>query len=62
MVVIDIDGDEESVNFTASDVTRCQWLLGPSEDGEYESTAGVGEPLFDSWVEWVLRGHHGEKS
>tara|TARA_R100001224_G_scaffold113906_1_gene102128 strand:+ start:8732 stop:10957 length:2226 start_codon:yes stop_codon:yes gene_type:complete len=69
---------EESVNFTASDVTdidikRCQWLLKsflrPSEDGEYESyyvpvmaaCAGVGEPLFDSWVDWVLRGHHGEK-
>ena len=48
------------------DVRRCQWLLQnflrPSEDGEYESyyvpvmaaCAGVGEPLFDSWVDWVL--------
>ena len=23
--------------------------------------AGVGEALFDNWVNWVLRGHHGEK-
>ena len=23
--------------------------------------AGVGEALFDDWVDWVLRGHHGEK-
>ena len=55
------------------DVQRCQWLLEnflrPSEDGEYESyyvpvmagCAGVGECLFDPWVDWVLRGHHGEK-
>ena len=58
---------------TDMDIKRCQWLLEsflrPSEDGEYESyyvpvmagCAGVGEPLFDSWVEWVLKGHHGEK-
>ena len=58
---------------TEVDVKRCQWLLDnflrPSEDGEYESyyvpvmaaCAGVGEVLFDNWVEWVLRGHHGEK-
>ena len=58
---------------TQIDVNRCQWLLEhflrPSEDGEYEeyyvpvmaACAGVGEALFDSWVEWVLRGHHGEK-
>ena len=55
------------------DVKRCQWLLRnflrPSEDGEYEdyylpvmaACAGVGEALFDDWVDWVLRGHHGEK-
>ena len=55
------------------DIKRCIWLLEsflrPSEDGEYESyyvpvmagCAGVGEPLFDAWVDWVLRGHHGEK-
>ena len=58
---------------TEVDVKRCQWLLDnflrPSEDGEYESyyvpvmaaCAGVGEVVFDNWVEWVLRGHHGEK-
>ena len=55
------------------DIKRCQWLLSnylaPSEDGEYESyyvpvmaaCAAMGQPLFDSWVDWVLRGHHGEK-
>ena len=58
---------------TDIDVKRCQWLLEnfirPSEDGEYESyyvpvlaaCAGVGEGVFDSWVTWVLKGHHGEK-
>ena len=58
---------------TDVDVRRCQWLLRnflrPSEDGEYESyyvpvmaaCAGVGEVVFDAWVEWVLSGHHGEK-
>ena len=58
---------------TEIDVKRCQWLLReflrPSEDGEYESMyvpvmaacAGVGGALFDDWVDWVLRGHHGEK-
>lgn len=55
------------------DIERCQWLLTnflrPSEDGEYESyyvpvmaaCAGIGEVMFDSWVEWVLKGHHGQK-
>ena len=55
------------------DIERCQWLLTnfirPSEDGEYETIyvpvmaacAGIGEPLFEAWVDWVLRGHHGEK-
>ena len=55
------------------DIRRCQWLLDnflrPTEDDEYESyyvpvmaaCAGVGEALFDNWVNWVLRGHHGEK-
>ena len=50
-----------------------QWLLReflrPSDDGEYESyyvpvmaaCAGVGQIIFDDWVDWVLRGHHGEK-
>ena len=58
---------------TDIDVKRCQWLLRellrPSEDEEYESyfvpvmaaCAGVGEVIFDDWVDWVLRGHHGEK-
>ena len=58
---------------TDQDIKRCQWLLTnflrPSEDGEYESyyvpvmasCAGVGEQLFDAWVDWVLKGHHGEK-
>ena len=58
---------------TNIDVRRCQWLLDnflvPSEDGEYESyyvpvmaaCAGVGGAIFDNWVDWVLRGHHGEK-
>ena len=59
---------------TDIDVKRCQWLLEefllPSEDGEYEeyyvpvlaACAGIGEAVFDSWVTWVLKGHHGEKS
>ena len=58
---------------TDIDVRRCQWLLEnflrPSEDDEYESyyvpvmaaCAGIGEGVFDSWVAWVLKGHHGEK-
>ena len=62
-----------SADVTDIDVKRCQWLLReflrPSDDGEYESyyvplmaaCAGVGEVLFDDWVDWVLRGHHGEK-
>ncbi len=23
--------------------------------------AAIGQPVFDAWVDWVLRGHHGEK-
>ena len=23
--------------------------------------AGIGQAVFDDWVEWVLKGHHGEK-
>ena len=58
---------------TSIDIERCQWLLTsflrPSDDGEYESyylpimaaCAGVGQPLFDTWTEWVLSGHHGAK-
>ena len=73
----DIGYDEENfVTSDAEeiDIKRCQWLLQsflrPSEDGEYEdyylpvmaACAGVGSVLFDDWVDWVLRGHHGEKS
>ena len=55
------------------DIKRCQYLLRnvlrPSDDGEYESyyvpvmaaCAGVGKDIFDDWVDWVLRGHHGAK-
>ena len=47
-----------------------------TEDGEYEQSehpnrsgyvqvlsacAGIGEVIFDDWVDWVSRGHHGEK-
>ncbi len=62
-----------AADVTDLDIRRCQWLLRnfltPSEDGEYEdryvpvmaACAAMGEPLFDDWVDWVLRGHHGEK-
>jgi len=62
-----------STNCEEIDVRRCKWLLEnflvPSNDGEYESyyvpvmaaCAGVGTVLFDSWVHWVLQGHHGQK-
>ena len=55
------------------DVQRCQWLLReflrPSDDGEYNeyflpvmaACAGVGGEIFDDWVDWVIRGHHGAK-
>jgi len=58
---------------TDIDIQRCQWLLQnflrPSEDGEYEeyyvpvlaACAGIGQDVFDHWVTWVLKGHHGEK-
>ncbi len=73
----DITFEEENFtasDVTDVDVKRCQWLLReflrPSEDGEYEdyflpvmaSCAGVGKVLFDDWVDWVLKGHHGEKN
>ena len=73
----DIEYEETSnfiqSDVTDMDIRRCQWLLKnflrTSEDGEYESyfvpvmaaCAGVGEAIFDDWVDWVLRGHHGEK-
>lgn len=65
--------DFQSADVTEIDIKRCQWLLQnflrPSEDGEYESyyvpvmasCAGIGQVVFDDWVDWVLRGHHGEK-
>ena len=65
--------DFVATDVSDQDIKRCQWLLSnylaPSEDGEYESyyvpvmaaCAAMGQPLFDSWVDWVLRGHHGEK-
>ena len=55
------------------DIRRCRYILQnilrPSEDGEYESyyvpvmaaCAGIGKDIFDDWVDWVLRGHHGAK-
>lgn len=55
------------------DIQRCQWLLQnflrPSDDGEYNiyflpvmaACAGVGGEIFDDWVDWVIRGHHGSK-
>ena len=72
----DIGYDEENfvVSDAAQiDIERCQWLLQhflrPSEDGEYEdyyvpvlaACAGVGQAVFDHWVTWVLKGHHGDK-
>jgi predicted P-loop ATPase len=76
-LLTDIDYDDPTdfvaSDVTDTDIERCQWLLRnfliPSEDGEYETRyvpvmaacAAIGQPLFDAWVDWVLRGHHGEK-
>ena len=72
----DIDYEEVEYvqsNCEEVDVKRCQWLLReflrPTDDDEYESyyvpvmaaCAGVGTVLFDDWVDWVIRGHHGHK-
>ena len=73
----DIDYEDRSdfvaTDISDLDVKRCQWLLQsflrPSEDGEYESyyvpvmaaCAGIGGAVFDYWVTWVLKGHHGDK-
>ncbi len=73
----DIDYEEpvefNKSDISDQDIERCKWLLQnflrPSEDGEYESMyvpvmaacAAIGTVMFDSWVEWVLKGHHGEK-
>ena len=77
-LLTDIDYDDPTdfvaSDVTDMDIKRCQWLLAnfllPSEDEEYETRyvpvmaacAAIGQPVFDAWVEWVLRGHHGEKS
>ena len=65
--------DFKQTETTQKDIDRCRYLLEnllrPSVDGEYESRyvpvmaacAGIGEPVFDSWVDWVLKGHHGHK-
>tara|TARA_X000001382_G_scaffold39448_1_gene26403 strand:- start:1033 stop:3258 length:2226 start_codon:yes stop_codon:yes gene_type:complete len=76
-LLADIDFDEPAEFIPTAcndvDIQRCQWLLRdflrPSDDGEYESyyvpvmaaCAGVGSVIFDDWVAWVLRGHHGHK-
>ena len=76
-LLTDIDYDDPTdfvaSDVTNADIKRCQWLLRnflvPSEDGEYETRyvpvmaacAAIGQPVFDDWVDWVLRGHHGEK-
>lgn len=73
----DIQYDEPtefiSHGITDLDVQRCAWLLTeflrPSDDGEYEdyyvpvmaACAGIGDVIFDDWVAWVLKGHHGNK-
>ena len=76
-LLTDIDYDDPmdfvASDVTDMDVKRCIWLLKnfllPSEDEEYETRyvpvmaacAAIGQPVFDAWVDWVLRGHHGEK-
>jgi predicted P-loop ATPase len=76
-LLTDIDYDDPTdfvaSDVTDMDVKRCQWLLAnfllPSEDEEYETRyvpvmaacAAIGQPVFDAWADWVLRGHHGEK-
>jgi len=76
-LLTDIDYEDQvdfvQADISDKDVARCKWLLEnflePSEDGEYETRyvpvmaacAAIGEPLFDAWVDWVLKGHHGEK-
>jgi len=76
-LLADIDYEDNiefiQADISQKDVDRCQWLLrnfiAPSEDGEYETRyvpvmaacAAIGEALFDDWVDWVMRGHHGSK-
>lgn len=74
----DIEYEEPSEfishGITDIDVERCAWLLReflrPTDDGEYEeyyvpvmaACAGIGDVIFDDWVAWVIRGHHGHKN
>ena len=76
-LLADVDFEEapigEGGECSTQDLKRCKWLLNeflrPSDDGEYESyyvpvmaaCAGIGAEIFDDWVEWVLKGHHGAK-
>lgn len=76
-LLADIDFEEPSEFIPTAcedlDIQRCQWLLReflrPSDDDEYESyyvpvmaaCAGIGTVIFDDWVDWVLKGHHGQK-
>lgn len=58
---------------TDLDIARCNWLLrhflDVSEDGEYNDVyvpvlaacAAIGEPVVNAWIDWVSRGHHGDK-
>ena len=62
-----------SEGITDLDVRRCIWLLDnfiePSEDDEYNLTylpvtaacAAIGSQIENAWVNWVSRGHHGNK-
>ena len=73
MELIEEESDFIKTDASAVDIERCKWLLKnfitPSEDGEYETKyvpvlaacASLGEDMFDDWVDWVLKGHHGEK-
>ena len=65
--------DFVSSDASDKDIERCKWILreflNPSEEGEYNdiyvpvmaACAGTGSAVFDAWVDWVLRGHHGLK-
>ena len=62
-----------STDITNLDIDRCIWLLQnfiePSGDGEYNeryipitaACAAIGGAMVDVWIDWVSRGHHGEK-
>lgn len=62
-----------SGDITDIDVKRCIWLLdnfiATSEDGRYNedfvpvtaACAAIGSQIEEAWVNWVARGHHGEK-